>query len=257
MTDAASWPGETLWLGGLGNVRNLVRQALVTRQLASHLPEPDDALEVLDVGCGQGTQLRALARAGYRSTGIDVSIELLDRARADLAQEPATVGARVTLRQGDIDALGEVVDRDFDLVLCHGLLMYLPSLEAAVEKLAAVVKPGGLISLLTRNRASLAMRAGMAGNWRTALDNFDARHYDNRLGLGGLRADEPEEVIGVLAHRGVHVVAWYGVRLFTDHWGDVTPGEDFDELVRAEEEAGRRDPYRRLASLTHVIGRTE
>jgi len=255
MTDAAWWPGERLWQEGLGNVRNLVRQALVTRQLLSHLPEPDDALQVLDVGCGQGTQLRALARAGYRSTGMDISVELLDRARADLAHEAADVRARVTLRQGDIDALGEVTDRGFDIVLCHGLLMYLPSLEEGVRKLATVVKPGGLLSLLTRNRASLAMRAGMAGNWSTAIDSFDARYYDNRLGLGGLRADEPEEVITVLAHRGVHVVAWYGVRLFTDHWGDLTPGEHFDELVGAEEEAGRRDPYRRLASLTHVIGR--
>ncbi len=52
----------------------------------------------------------------------------------------------------------------------------------------------------------------------------------------------------------VRTEAWYGVRLFTDHWPDSPPPGDFATLVRAEAEAGRRDPYRRLAALTHTIG---
>ena len=46
-----------------------------------------------------------------------------------------------------------------------------------------------------------------------------------------------------------------GVRLFTDHWGDVALPPDLDELVDAEEQAGRRDPYRAVAALTHTIAR--
>ena len=99
------------------------------------------------------------------------------------------------------------------------------------------------------------MRAGMRGEWAAALRGFDARTYDNRLGIEGVRADEPSEVRAALAAAGATCTSWYGVRLFTDHWGQQPPGDDFMQLVAAEEEAGRRDPYRSLAALTHTIAR--
>lgn len=63
-------------------------------------------------------------------------------------------------------------------------------------------RPGGLVSLLTRNRAGIAMRAGMSGDWTGALAGFDARRYENRLGLEDLRADEPGEVEAAFAAAG-------------------------------------------------------
>ena len=54
---------------------------------------------------------------------------------------------------------------------------------------------------------------------------------------------------------GATTVAWYGVRLFTDHWGQHHPGNDVADILAAEEEAGRRDPYRSVAALTHTIAR--
>ncbi len=158
------------------------------------------------------------------------------------------------LRQGDLTAVRNSSDGQFDVVCCHGVVMYLPSLDEAVTSLAATIRPGGLVSLLTRNRASIAMRAGMTGDWLGAMRGFDARHYTNRLGAEGVRADDPEAVFAALADVGITTLAWYGVRLFTDHWADVCPPADINEVVAAEAEAGRRDPYRRLAALTHTIG---
>jgi hypothetical protein len=86
---------------------------------------------------------------------------------------------------------------------------------------------------------------------------FDARTYDNRLGIESVRADEPSEVHLALGRAGATTVAWYGVRLFTDHWGQENPGSDFPDVVAAEEEAGRRDPYRSVAALTHTIARVK
>lgn len=73
-------PGLQRWIAGLGSVRDAVRQALVFEQLQSHLPPGVRGLEVLDAGCGQGTQAILLARAGHRVTGIDSSEELLAEA---------------------------------------------------------------------------------------------------------------------------------------------------------------------------------
>jgi SAM-dependent methyltransferase len=236
-------------------VRDAVRQELVSRQLAAHLSGLPGRLRVLDAGCGQGTQAIALARLGHDVVGTDLSHELLTAAGAAAAGEPDDVRQRLHFEVDDLLAMGDEHLASYDLVCCHGVAMYLPSLEDAVRALAAATRPGGLISLLTRNRAGIAMRSGMTQRWSEAVAAFDARTYDNRLGIESVRADEPGEVQLAFHDAGAAVVAWYGVRLFTDHWGQVPPGSDFPEVLAAEEEAGRRDPYRQVAALTHTIAR--
>jgi SAM-dependent methyltransferase len=250
-------PGIDAWLSGLGMVRDAVRQELVSRQISSHLSALDGPLRVLDAGCGQGTQAIALARLGHEVVGVDLSDALLVAARRAAADEPDDVRQRLTLQVGDLLALSEEHLENYDLVCCHGVAMYLPSLDEAVRALAGASRRGGLISLLTRNRAGIAMRAGMTAQWAGCIEAFDARTYDNRLGIESVRADDPGEVQSALERAGVTTVAWYGVRLFTDHWGQEPPGSDFPDLLAAEEEAGRRDPFRSVAALTHTIARVE
>lgn len=241
------------WQDSVGLARDHVRQELVARQLHAHLADRGP-LAVLDAGCGQGTQAIRLARSGHEVTGLDVSHDLLADARAAAEREPSGVTARLRFAPGDVMSLDPARHGEFDLVCCHGVVMYLDSVGPAIGALASVVRPGGLLSVLTRNRAGIAMRAGMTGDWAGALAGFDARRYDNRIGVADVRADEPDEVAAAFAAVGVDRTAWYGVRLFSDHWGDVAVPEGSDDLVAAEEEAGRRDPYRRLAALTHTIG---
>jgi S-adenosylmethionine-dependent methyltransferase len=143
----------------------------------------------------------------------------------------------------------------FDAVRCHGVLMYLQSLRPAIAALVAAGDSRTLISTLTRNRAGIAIRAGMSEQWTNAYDGFDANRYTNRLGIENSRADDPEEAISALVVAGCDLVQWDGVRLFTDHWDSRPIPPHFDVLLNVEEEAGRRDPYRQLAALTHVLAR--
>jgi S-adenosylmethionine-dependent methyltransferase len=244
------------WQARLGLVRDVVRQELVHRQLTTHLPDPASGapVRVLDVGCGQGTQLVRLAHSGYEVVGLDPSDELLDMASKALKSEDHEVRSRVQLRQGGIGEWRRA-GSDFDVVCCHGVVMYLPSLAEAVRELVAACRPGGLISLLSKNRNNLALRAALAGDWEGAVTAFDRRSYTNRLGVEGARSDDPEEVVAALSVAGAEPVAWYGVRLFTDHWGDVEAPAEIEIILEAEAEAGRRDPFRRLAALSHVIAR--
>jgi SAM-dependent methyltransferase len=238
-------------------LRDVVRQELVARQLREHLPPPEvsGTARIVDVGCGQGTQAIRLAAAGYQVTGVDRSAELLDHARRTADAEPEVVQQRLSWQRGDLFDFAAAHAGEWDLVCCHGVLMYLSNLPDAVRALVSLARTGGLVSILTRNQAGIAMRAGMTRRWADALRGFDADRYTNWLGLADVRADRPEAVQAALSAVGAEMVGWYGVRLFTDHWNDEDIPADLDALLDAEEQAGRRDPYRRLTALTHTLAR--
>ena len=54
-------------------------------------------------------------------------------------------------------------------------------------------------------------------------------------------------------HR-LSLLAWYGIRVFTDHLGDEPAGENGALAVEAEWRAGQIDPYRHVARLLHLVG---
>jgi SAM-dependent methyltransferase len=244
--------GEAEWRAGLGSLRQVVRQELVARQLAAQLP--GEPARILDVGCGQGTQLLRLARQGHHVTGLDNSATLLADLATAVAAEPAEVQKRVRTVHGEAGELTELFPAGgFDAVLCHGVLMYFQETDPLLAGLASTVAHGGTVSLLVRNGDALAMRPGLQGDWDTAHQAFDRLDYDNRIGVKA-RADRLADLTESLERHGLTVRAWYGVRVFTDLAAiDAPLPEDLDALLACEERAGATDPYRRVAALTHVI----
>ncbi|MFI1091256.1 class I SAM-dependent methyltransferase [Streptomyces sp. NPDC020917] len=269
--------GAQGWLAGLSGLRNTVRQELVARQLDEQLAtlRPDArgsgagdtgtstdsgaaGLRILDVGPGQGTQALRLARAGHRVTGLESDPAMLAALRAAVATEPAQVRERFAAVHGDGRRAGTLFGAgSFDVVLCHGVLMYVPDPEPLLAALAGLLAPGGLLSLLVRNGDALAMRPGLLGDWEQAVAAFGSDAYTNRLGLA-TRADRREPLAAALAGVGVPLRAWYGVRVFTDTAADdARAPQDPDALrllLEAEERAGRTDPYREVAALLHLCG---
>ncbi|MET8698954.1 class I SAM-dependent methyltransferase [Kitasatospora sp. NPDC058032] len=229
---------------------------MVARQLAEQLAGRD-AQRVLDIGCGQGTQALRLARAGHYVTGIDSDPAALGAAQGALAEESEAVRERVQLLIGDGHQCGRWFGaRSFDVVLCHGVLMYLPDPDPMIASLARLLAPGGLLSLVVRNRDALALRPAAAGDWRAALEAFESDRYYNRLGLAA-RADRIADLAVTLSEVSVPLRRWYGVRVFTDHApDDAAPvdGRQLAQLLEAEERGGRTDPYRQVAALLHVVG---
>ncbi len=95
----------------------------------------------LDAACGTGRHTDHLVARDHVVVGIDLTPEMLERARANVA------GARFL--EGDLLAI-PVADGGFDLVVCGLALSHLRELEAAVAELARVLRPGGhlVISVL-------------------------------------------------------------------------------------------------------------
>ncbi|MFC5800311.1 class I SAM-dependent methyltransferase [Streptomyces formicae] len=225
-------------------------------QIAGRFPV-GQRLRVLDVGMGQGTQALRLARAGHTVTGLESDPEMLKAAREVLAAEPAGIRERFRAIEGDGRDTGvHFLPGSFDVVLCHGVLMYVEDRDAMLAGLARMLAPGGLLSLLVRNADALAMRPGLAGDWSEALTAFDTDAYTNRLGLP-VRADRLTDLTATLAGIAAPLRAWYGVRVFTDNVpneAELPAADALERLLAAEDRAGRTDPYRSVAALLHLCG---
>jgi SAM-dependent methyltransferase len=216
---------------------------------------------VLDVGGGAGHQSFPLAEVGYDVTLLDSSPAMLDKARERLHRLPPEARRRVAFLQADGTRAEEAVDgRRFDAVLCHGVLGYLERAEPMVDQLCRCAAPGGVVSIMTGNARAGAVRPALERRWDDALAAFDSRHEVGVLGVSG-RADTVDELSELLASRDVEPVRWYGVWLFVD-WLEFSGAEldrdDSDQLAATasvELEASRRDPYRQLSRVFHLIGR--
>ncbi|MFD3590738.1 class I SAM-dependent methyltransferase [Streptomyces sp. NPDC058683] len=223
-------------------------------QIAGRFPV-GQRLRVLDVGMGQGTQALRLARAGHQVTGIERETTMIAAAREALAGEPEGIRERVRIVEGDGRDTGvHFLPGSFDVVLCHGVLMYVEEPDALLAGLARMLAPGGLLSLLVRNADALAMRPGLSGDWAGAMGAFDTVSYRNRLGLE-VRADRLATLTAALAGIAAPLHSWYGVRVFTDTAADgAEPPAGLETLLAVEERAGRTDPYRAVAALLHLCG---
>jgi SAM-dependent methyltransferase len=245
--------------GAYATVKGLVRTFVIHQHLMEHLPPQPGPL--LDVGGGAGHQSFPLAEAGYDVTVLDPSPAMLAKARRRLERLPAAARDRVRFLEADGLAAEEAVGGErFAGVLCHGVIGYLDEAEPLVDQLCRCVADDGVVSIMTGNARAGAVRPAMERRWEDALAAFDARHEIGVLGVPG-RADTVEELSELLLHRGVVPVRWYGGWLFVD-WLELS-GQELDpedeEQVRAtaavELEASRRDPYRQLSRVFHLVGR--
>lgn len=95
---------------------------------------------VVDVGCGDGSLARLLARSGAHVTGVDVSATLLERARA----APAVADERyMEARAEDLP----LEPASADIVVFFNSLHHVDvdGMSTALREAARVLKPGGVL----------------------------------------------------------------------------------------------------------------
>jgi ubiquinone/menaquinone biosynthesis C-methylase UbiE len=245
--------------GAYASVKGRVRTYVMHQHLMEHLPPPPAS--VLDVGGGAGNQSFPLAQAGYDVTLLDSSPAMLERAQQRLDLLPDETRGRVKTVEADAEHAEEAVSAErFAAVLCHGVLGYLEQSEPVVDQLCRCAAAGGIVSIMTGNANASAVRPAMEQRWEDALASFDARTEIGVLGVQG-RADTAEELSELIRTRGVEPVRWYGVWLFVD-WlefggAELDPSDSARVAATAavELEASRRDPYRQLSRVFHLVGR--
>lgn len=227
-----------------------VRFELITRSLLQELPQ--EPQRIVDVGGGFGRQAIMLARAGHSVVVVDFDANMLAIARDQLSSEPPEVKARVELIHGDGEASEILVGKDFDLACCHSVLMYQDDPAPLLATLVRLVRPGGLISIVSINTQARAMRCGLQGRWRETVASLEAgTQIDSRYFPS--REHTREEITEILEACGARAKCWHGVGIFTDHLTEQLVVDEPEEVYRAEWLAGQQDPYRQVARCFHLL----
>lgn len=133
----APGPGYRDYFGAEAAARSEIASALADTVLSL----TRDVKRVLDLGCGGGFLVNALAERGIDATGLDGSGHAIERARAN-------AGGGQFVRAA-IGASGLADDAVFDVITMIDVIEHLPDPVEALRWAAGLTAPGGVIVLLT------------------------------------------------------------------------------------------------------------
>jgi SAM-dependent methyltransferase len=101
-----------------------------------------DGLQVLDLGCGDGTTALPAARLGADVLGVDIASNLV---AAGNARAQALGLTNCSFQEGDASDLHELDDERFDLVVSIFGAMFAPRPLDVAREMVRVTRPGGRV----------------------------------------------------------------------------------------------------------------
>jgi SAM-dependent methyltransferase len=133
-------PNQALWEKG-----DFTRIAQSMRESGEALVQSlgvTRGLEVLDLGCGDGTTALPAAKRGAKVLGVDIARNLVEAGHRR-AEEHGLENLR--FRHGDATNLDGLADRSFDLVVSIFGAMFAPKPFDVAKEMVRVTRPGGRI----------------------------------------------------------------------------------------------------------------
>jgi hypothetical protein len=136
------------------------------------------------------------------------------------------------------------------------VLEIVDDVPAALASIAALLRPGGVLSLLVGQRHAAVVTRAMAGHFGQALAILDDAGAGGGAGTGTGRRFTADEVAAVLDDAGFDTDAMQAVRVFVDlvpsSLVDLEPGAA-ERLVALEQAVADRPEYLPLATQIHVV----
>jgi SAM-dependent methyltransferase len=181
---------------------------LATVAILHGLEPPDSSSgRVLEIGCGAGGNLMAMAASapGITALGIDLAEGPIADGQAAIAE----IGLRnIELRQGDVMELADGRLGHFDYIVAHGVYGWIPApaRDALLATIRASLAPGGVayVSFNTHPGGYFRRMLRDAGLWH-------ARGVDQRDELA--RAEKAQELFKFLSEHRASSADTYGALL--------------------------------------------
>jgi len=133
-------PNKALWEKG-----DFTRLAATMRESGEEFVGTLDireGMDVLDLGCGDGTTALPAARRGANVLGVDIASNLVAAGKARAA---AAGLSNLRFQEGDASDLRDIEDHGFDLVVSMFGAMFAPKPHDVAREMVRVVRPGGRI----------------------------------------------------------------------------------------------------------------
>jgi len=122
-----------------------VREALVLKTIKD-LAQKNGFARVAEIGCGSCNVLGDTQLHSAQKVGIDFSKQMLEIGKKNYDE--------IALVNGDSNFL-PLKECQFDLVLCLGVVQYIPSYTDAIRELSRILKPGGCLILTVPSKHSI------------------------------------------------------------------------------------------------------
>jgi ubiquinone/menaquinone biosynthesis C-methylase UbiE len=162
--------------------------------ILNRVAEIEGARHILDVGCGAGVTVVALAQAGYTASGVDIAPRMIERAREWARHESAGCDFNVASARRLPYA-----DNQFDVVFALGLLSNIQDDVTVLEEMNRVLRPGGLLLVTVANLVALDMLISLPRSVPIMLNGTALRAPVRRIGnLGRILSRRPVKDVSAL-----------------------------------------------------------
>ncbi|MFT4993130.1 MAG: S-adenosylmethionine-dependent methyltransferase [Paraglaciecola sp.] len=227
-----------------GSTKGRLRHELLLHYLQTRVPLDEKRYSVLDVGGGTGVMSRALVDLGHTVTLSDISSEVLAIARPKFAENEA-----IQFVLGDIMSLAN--EQQYDLLVCHAVLEWLQAPLTVIDKLLALVKPGGYLSLSFFNKDAQRFGNLLYGNFDYVAGGMRVK---NQVRLSPNNALEPQIVLNKLSTLPAEIIHQAGIRCIHDYLKQPDMQQShYQQLKQMEITYSSQHPYLWLGKYFHII----
>lgn len=230
--------------------RNLIEQPwgkmfydLIFRQLNI---SKDNRLNILDFGAGFCVTANHYAKH-HNVTAIEPSKDMYSLRIKENDYNLVTRG---------LDALTDIPDNAFDIIICHNVLEYVDDKELVLRELSRVLKPNGKLSIVKHNLYGRALSYAVLNDEpKLALDLLN-NNFDNSKNMFGKKDTYSNEyLINLLANK-MTLTDIVGIRTFfgLSANSEIKYSSDwYQSMLELEMKASEIDEYKKVAFFNHLI----
>ena len=164
------------------------RAPVILRDLYGLVAGGGGRVDILDLGCGTGLVAAAFADVAARIDGIDLSPQMIAKARAR--------GLYADLAVADLESYLSSDGRTYDLIIAADTLVYLGDLAPTLAGVRGRLKPDGFFLFTVEQAEGQGFELGPKRRWRHGEEYLRAAAANAGLDLAGLLAASPRNEAG-------------------------------------------------------------